>query len=392
MSHAEISLSNIPSYFSEQDLDIKRFEVVCSETTNPADYPCATDVQHNIPIYDGDTLRGMLDNPDEEAKIKAELCRCLRNGPGIFVIKNAYPDKTVVDRATKIFQDIVEEEKASGLAQGDHFGSNERIWNSLQKLCVRDPELCIEYYGNSMLALACRAWLGPNYQVTAQLNNVKPGSKAQDSHRDYHLGFQSKEVVAKYPAHAQIISQYLTLQGAIAHVDMPLESGPTLFLPFSQKFDAGYMTYRMEEFVNYFHENKVQLPFEKGDMAFFSPALFHGAGSNVSENDRLANLVQISSSFGRTMETLNHNVMAEAVYPALKKRVEAGTISQRHVQDAIASVADGYSFPTNLDSDAPIGGNAPETSQQLLIRALEDGWDVGELKEKLSAYAKRREA
>jgi ectoine hydroxylase-related dioxygenase (phytanoyl-CoA dioxygenase family) len=49
----------------------------------------------------------------------------------------------------------------------------------------------------------------------------------------------------------------------------------------------------------------VQLPLDKGDMIFFSPALFHGAGSNQSQSDRIANLVQISSAFGRTMETVN---------------------------------------------------------------------------------------
>lgn len=34
-------------------------------------------------------------------------------------------------------------------------------------------------------ALACEAWLGPGYQITAQTNIVKPGGKAQQPHRDF---------------------------------------------------------------------------------------------------------------------------------------------------------------------------------------------------------------
>ena len=48
-------------------------------------------------------------------------------------------------------------------------------------------------------------------------------------------------------AHIHSMSQYLTLQGAIAHVDMPIESGPTTFLPYSQNFERNYLTWRDEE-------------------------------------------------------------------------------------------------------------------------------------------------
>ena len=39
----------------------------------------------------------------------------------------------------------------------------------------------------------CEAWLGPNYQMTAQVNLVHPGGDFQQAHRDYHLGFQTAE-------------------------------------------------------------------------------------------------------------------------------------------------------------------------------------------------------
>ena len=48
----------------------------------------------------------------------------------------------------------------------------------------------------------------------------------------------------------------------------------------------------------------MQLPLAKGDAAFFNPALFHGAGTNRSADvRRMANLLQVSSAFGRAMET-----------------------------------------------------------------------------------------
>lgn len=387
-----ISRPKVPPYFNDTSIDIEDFRAICSQQTQLADYPFASDVQQNILIYDGDSVRAALDSGEKEAALKAEFCYALKDGPGVIIIKNAYPDKSVIDRATEIFREIVAEEKAGKQGKGDHFGSNERIWNSIQKACVKDPDSFIDYYNNPILALACEAWLGPYYQISAQMNNVKPDNKAQSVHRDYHLGFQSSEIVARFPAHAQIISQYLTLQGAIAHVDMPLESGPTLLLPYSHQYEPGYMTYQLPEFVAYFEEHKSQLPFEKGDMVFFSPALFHGAGTNVGDFDRMANLVQISSAFGRTMETIDNIVMIEAVYSALLARIEAGAITEREVQDTIAAIGDGYSFPTNLDSDPPIGGNAPETGQQMMQRALNEKWSLEQLQSTLKAYAQRRKA
>ena len=385
-------ISQLPAYFSDSSISLEPFEAVCSRQAAIADYPHAEAIEQNIPIYRGDTIRDALSDPEEEVKLKAELCLCLKNGPGVYAVQDAYPDTTIIDRMTTIFREIVAEEKASGQGQGDHFGSNERIWNSIQKTCVKDPDLFIDYYGNPILAVACEAWLGPFYQISAQLNNVKPGSQAQSVHRDYHLGFQSTEVVARFPAHAQVMSQYLTLQGAIVHSEMPIESGPTLLLPFSHHFEAGYLAYMKPEFMAYFEQHKVQLPFSKGDALFFSPALFHGAGTNHSDNDRIANLIQISSAFGRTMETINNTQMVEAVYPALFARLEDDSISNRQLKDTIAAAASGYSFPTNLDSDPPVGGNAPETGQQLMLRALSEKWSLGAFMTAMAAYSKRREA
>ena len=39
------------------------------------------------------------------------------------------------------------------------------------------------------------------------------------------------ERAADYPAHVHRFSPMLTLQGAVAHCDMPVATGPTMYLP-----------------------------------------------------------------------------------------------------------------------------------------------------------------
>ena len=108
--------------------------------------------------------------------------------------------------------------------------------------------------------MVCQAWLGPRYQVTSQVNVVNPGGVQQVPHRDYHLGFVPDEHLAQYPAHLHRTSPVLTLQGAVAHCDMPVASGPTMLLPGSQRFAGGYIAFNRPEFVDFFAEHHVQLP------------------------------------------------------------------------------------------------------------------------------------
>jgi ectoine hydroxylase-related dioxygenase (phytanoyl-CoA dioxygenase family) len=271
-----------------------------------------------------------------------------------------------------VFFALIAEQKAAGAVGGDHFakpGANDRVWGALDKFALRDPETFAAYYDNDVLALVSSAWLGTGYQVTSQINVVNPGGQAQVAHRDYHLGFMSEEQAQRYPAHVHLLSPALTLQGAVAHVDMPVETGPTLYLPHSQKYPPGYIAFHQPEFTAYFEQNHVQLPLAKGDAAFFNPALFHGAGTNRSADvKRMANLLQVSSAFGRAMETVDRTAMSLALFPVL--RGFAG-----NVRNVIAASAEGYAFPTNLDRDQPIGGLAPQTQAELMQQALDDGWD-----------------
>jgi ectoine hydroxylase-related dioxygenase (phytanoyl-CoA dioxygenase family) len=375
------------------DCDLDDFVPLVTQATDPADYPLATDVVDGVLVYDGDRLRSALAEEDGPDTVAAEIVRALTDGPGVVAIRGAFPDTEVVDRATAAFDAMITDERAAGGAKGDHFakaGANDRVWNALEKLALRDPSTFVDYYANDVIALVARAWLGPGYQVTSQVNVVRPGGQAQDPHRDYHLGFLENDVVEQYPTHVHLLSPVLTLQGAVAHSDMPVESGPTMYLPYSHQYAPGYLAWRLPEFRAYFGEHHVQLPLAKGDAAFFNPALFHGAGTNVSSDiQRVANLLQVSSAFGRAMETVDRDRVLRAVYPVLLERQAAGTPADA-VGRALAAAAEGYPFPTNLDLDQPVGGMTPASQAELTADALAAAVSAEDLAGVLDDYAARR--
>ncbi|MFJ2735256.1 phytanoyl-CoA dioxygenase family protein [Streptomyces sp. NPDC087317] len=386
-------MSSVPvhrrAWLSEQDCDLGSFRALVERATDLACYPHASAVDRGVLLYDARRLRGAVDRP----ALRAELVRALDEGPGIVVFRGAFPDTAVVDRATDVFRALIAEQRASGAGGGDHFakpGTNDRVWNALEKAALHDPETFADYYANDVLALVGEAWLGPGYQVTSQINVVNPGGAAQTVHRDYHLGFLANEVAAAYPAHVHRLSPVLTLQGAVAHCDMPVESGPTMYLPYSQRYEPGYLAWRLPAFQAYFEDHHVQLPLAKGDAVFFNPALFHAAGTNRSaEIRRMANLLQVSSAFGRAMETVDREAVAGAVFPVLLKRKAEGA-DATWLDRVVAASAEGYPFPTNLDSDPPVDGLAPPSQADLVRRAVREEWTPDALRAQLRAAAERR--
>jgi ectoine hydroxylase-related dioxygenase (phytanoyl-CoA dioxygenase family) len=362
-----------------QDIDFDVFRRDVETRTTSADCPTAIDISKNIPIYDGTKA---------SAETGREWANILLNGAGVFVIKRAFTELAAIDDASEMFREIIAEERAAGTAAGDHFakaGANDRIWNSLQKLCLKAPAVYTRYMANPVIDLACRSWLGPGYQMATQVNQVRPGGKAQQPHRDYHLGFMQAAQMADYPLHIHRFSPMLILQGGVAHCDAPVESGPTKLLPHSQRFAHGYMAALLPNFREFFESNYVQLPLEKGDAIFFSPALFHAAGENRSANiARMVNLLQVASPFAKHMECLDRTAMSRAIFPHLKG------LGADALQAVIAATADGYPFPTNLDKDPPIGGLAPPSQQALLHKAVAENWTEGQLDAALSEQALRR--
>ena len=377
------------SWITSADCRVQDLAALIRTPAGPRDYPLARRITHGIPVYSSDPAWTALTTPATRRALQTEWQNCLRHGPGVLVLTAAIPINAV-NATSGIFRQLIGAQHSTGRPVGDHFarpGANDRIWNAHQKLALHAPEIFCNYYASQPIAAVCEAWLGPAYQLTSQVNVVNPGAKAQAPHRDYHLGFMTDRQAAAYPAHVHTLSPMLTLQGAVAHSDMPLASGPTQVLPHSQRYPEGYLAWRQPAFQKLFADHHVQLPLATGDAIFFNPALFHAAGANRTDDiRRMANLLQISSAFGRAMERLDRRAMIRALYPALARRHAAGATLQQ-LDPIIAASAEGYPFPNDLDAHPPRDGLAPASDAQITRHALAAGWSEAAFATALAAGA-----
>jgi ectoine hydroxylase-related dioxygenase (phytanoyl-CoA dioxygenase family) len=104
----------------------------------------------------------------------------------------------------------------------------------------------------------------------------------------------------------------------------------------------------------------------------------------------MANLLQVSSAFGRCMETVDRVRMAQRLYPSLLHIQSSGRVPVADLEAAVATSAEGYAFPTNLDRDPPIGGLAPQSQQDLMRSALAQGHPPEQFNASLQAQAQTR--
>ena len=185
---------------SPANLDLAAFKaLIDTEQPKPA---LADRVERGIPVYEAAALEDRLEDGPGRAEMLDEWADCLMNGAGAFAIAGATPDGSVIDEASSVLFDLIAAEKAGTGGGGDHFaaaGLNDRLWNSLEKHALAAPESFARYYANPWIAAASEAWLGPRYQMTAQVNLVHPGGQPQTAHRDYHLGFMQQGQAAKFP-------------------------------------------------------------------------------------------------------------------------------------------------------------------------------------------------
>ena len=162
-----------------------------------------------------------------------------------------------------------------------------------------------------------------------------------------------------------------------------------MYLPHSHKYELGYLAWRRPEFVEYFARHRVQLPLRTGDAVFFSPAMFHAAGHNrTADVRRIANLLQISSAFGRATEAVDRARMVEAVYPSLRSRLASG-LDRAAAANVVAACAEGYAFPTNLDRDQPVDGLAPPSQADLMNQALDEDWPPDRFRQEIHQHTER---
>jgi hypothetical protein len=162
------------------------------------------------------------------------------------------------------------------------------------------------------------------------------------------------EQIRKFPLAKQTASQFLILQWAIAHTDMPMETGPTRFMPYSQTFEKGYIAVQEQEYIKYVAPRMSQLELRKGDGVFFNPATFHQPGINTTDREWVANLLQVNSAFGRAMECCDRLTMTKNLWPTIKQwytQIQAGQSDKTKAKFTalIASVCSDYPYPKFMD-------------------------------------------
>ena len=317
---APLAVPETATWLSEQDCVLEDFRALIEQATDLTAFPTAGAVESKILIYEATHLREATEKETGRQAVQAELARALLDGPGVILVRNAF-DPSVVDRATTVFATLIDEEIAAGKSGGDHFakpGTNARLWDSLSKLAARDPDVFVDYFSNDVLALVSLAWLGPGYQVTSQVNLVNPGGVAQAVHRDYHLGFMSNERAASFPAHVHRLSPCSPCRVRSPVLTCRLRAGRRSMCPIRRNTFPVTWPGACRNSGSTVRSTTFSCRSAKAMPPFSTPPFSTPPATTALEDiHRMANLLQISSSFGRAMETIDREAVTNAIYPAL---------------------------------------------------------------------------
>ena len=97
----------------------------------------------NVLVYDAARLRDAVAADGRGGGRRPSWCGRSPTGPGIVVLRGAFPDPAVVDRATAAFDAMIADAARRRAARpgttSPSPGANDRVWNALEKLAVRDP-------------------------------------------------------------------------------------------------------------------------------------------------------------------------------------------------------------------------------------------------------------
>ena len=94
---------------------LSEFKDICSQTTDPATYPLASEVKSNIPIYDLAALEATGLTADLINRLQDEWHHILHTGPGVYVLRSMYaPAKyeTTLNTTNDAFNAIIAREAA----------------------------------------------------------------------------------------------------------------------------------------------------------------------------------------------------------------------------------------------------------------------------------------
>ncbi len=162
------------------------------------------------------------------------------------------------------------------------------------------------------------------------------GCQRPDLGRPGQAGRRAPEVSSTHPA---------SRRRALRH---PVETGPTMYLPHSQKYLPGYLTTGLPEFVEYFAQNHVQLPLAKGDVVFFNPALFQWCRHQSdcrrpADGQSAANVLGARTRAGECRPDQGDHL--PSLRPCWPRRASGASASE--IANVIAASAEGVPVPTN---------------------------------------------
>jgi len=130
-------------WLTAEACDLDQFAALVERRADPELYPLAATIQSNVPIYEGDAIGVAAGRAQSRKALMAEWAFAMREGAGIAVFRNAFPDLLAVDAATEVFFEIIAEQHRENKAAGNQFakpGANDRVWNALEKMALRAPK------------------------------------------------------------------------------------------------------------------------------------------------------------------------------------------------------------------------------------------------------------
>ena len=313
-------------------------------------------------------------------------------GPGIAVFRGAF-EHDVVDRVSEVFEKVIADEKAAG--QGGRRplrdpGANDRVWNALEKLAVADPEAFVDYYANDVLALASDRVARPRLPGDQPGQRGQPRRRRPDRAPRLPPGLPEPEDLGRVPGARARLSPMLTLQGAVAHCDMPVESGPTLYLPHSQKYPTATSPTGCPSSRSTSSPTTCSCPSPRGRRVLQPRAVPRRRHQphlrRAPHGQPAAGVVAVRARDGDRRPAS----VVEAVYPALSSP-QGVRVSPARPGDVVAASAEGYAFPTNLDRDQPVNG-LPRRPGRPRPPGSRRGDPVEELAARLEAHEQRTSA
>ena len=221
-----------PQWLSASECRLDDLLAVLADGTHLDRYPHADRAVQGVLVYDSAAIAAVMGDPARRRELQAELADALANGPGVVVFAGRVRGRRgrrCGDRRVRRHHRRAACRRAARRATTSASpapttgsGTPSRSSRSARPTCssATTPTTSSRWRR--------QAWLGPGYQITSQVNVVNPGGLAQARTATTTSASSRTRSPPSSRRTCTPVSPVLTLQGAVAHSDMPVESGPTL--------------------------------------------------------------------------------------------------------------------------------------------------------------------